>query len=271
MTEPRVLTEIDGPVAYVWLNRPDKLNGLELDTLRGPARRGRRDPPQPRRPRRRASGQGQLVLRGARLRRGRQDQQGAARAVLHRRTRCAAPTCSSRRCWAWRELPVPVIAVTRGHVFGGGIQLALAADFRFTTPDCQWSVLEAKWGLVPDMSRHRSAGRADDGRRRQASRPDRRGVLRRPGGRVRSRHRRGRGPDEAGARARRCAARALARLGGGVQEAAQPVASRWPARARSGASVGTSSGCSARPTPKIARKAGMSRIGARVPPRVRSS
>ena len=46
---------------------------------------------------------------------------------------------------------MPVIAVTRGHVFGGGIQLALAADFRFTTPDCQWSILEAKWGLVPEM------------------------------------------------------------------------------------------------------------------------
>ena len=35
MTEPRVLTEIDGPVAYVWLNRPDKLNGVELDMLQG--------------------------------------------------------------------------------------------------------------------------------------------------------------------------------------------------------------------------------------------
>jgi enoyl-CoA hydratase/carnithine racemase len=54
--------------------------------------------------------------------------------------------------WAWRKLPVPVIAITRGHVFGGGIQLALACDFRFSTPDCQWSVLEAKWGLIPDMS-----------------------------------------------------------------------------------------------------------------------
>src|SRR5687767_850254 len=35
MSEPRVITEIDGPVAYVWLNRPDKLNGLELDMLQG--------------------------------------------------------------------------------------------------------------------------------------------------------------------------------------------------------------------------------------------
>jgi enoyl-CoA hydratase/carnithine racemase len=54
--------------------------------------------------------------------------------------------------WAWRELPIPVIAVTHGRCYGAGLQLALAADFRFTTPDCEWSVLEAKWGLVPDMS-----------------------------------------------------------------------------------------------------------------------
>jgi enoyl-CoA hydratase/carnithine racemase len=42
--------------------------------------------------------------------------------------------------------------VTHGRCYGAGLQLALAADFRFSTPDCEWSVLEAKWGLVPDMS-----------------------------------------------------------------------------------------------------------------------
>ena len=54
--------------------------------------------------------------------------------------------------WAWRELPVPVVAVIHGPCFGGGLQLALAADFRFATPDAQLSVMEAKWGLIPDMS-----------------------------------------------------------------------------------------------------------------------
>jgi enoyl-CoA hydratase/carnithine racemase len=57
-----------------------------------------------------------------------------------------------RACWAWRELPVPVVAVLHGHCFGGGLQLALAADFRFATPDCELSVLEGKWGLIPDMT-----------------------------------------------------------------------------------------------------------------------
>lgn len=54
--------------------------------------------------------------------------------------------------WCWRRLPVPVIAVLHGYCYGGGLQIALAADFRFATPDCEFSILEAKWGLVPDMT-----------------------------------------------------------------------------------------------------------------------
>lgn len=59
-------------------------------------------------------------------------------------------------CWAWRRVPVPVIAAVHGHCYGGGIQIALAADFRVTAPDAKWSVLEGKWGLIPDMSGVRS-------------------------------------------------------------------------------------------------------------------
>lgn len=55
-------------------------------------------------------------------------------------------------CWAWRRIPVPVIAAVHGHCLGGGLQIALAADFRFATPDSQWSVLEGKWGIIPDMT-----------------------------------------------------------------------------------------------------------------------
>lgn len=54
--------------------------------------------------------------------------------------------------WLWRELPVPVIAAVHGVAFGGGLQVAMGADVRFTHPDTQWSVLEIKWGLVPDMA-----------------------------------------------------------------------------------------------------------------------
>ena len=54
--------------------------------------------------------------------------------------------------WGWRELPVPVIAAVHGVAFGGGLQIALGADIRLVHPDTKLSVMEVKWGLVPDMS-----------------------------------------------------------------------------------------------------------------------
>jgi enoyl-CoA hydratase/carnithine racemase len=51
----------------------------------------------------------------------------------------------------WREVPVPVIAAVHGVAFGGGLQVALGADIRIVAPDTRLSVMEIKWGLVPDM------------------------------------------------------------------------------------------------------------------------
>ncbi|MFV0525385.1 MAG: crotonase/enoyl-CoA hydratase family protein [Acidimicrobiales bacterium] len=54
--------------------------------------------------------------------------------------------------YGWSSLPVPVIAAVHGHALGGGIQLALGADIRFVAPDAKMSVLEIRWGLIPDMT-----------------------------------------------------------------------------------------------------------------------
>ncbi|KII15097.1 crotonase/enoyl-CoA hydratase family protein [Phaeobacter sp. S60] len=51
----------------------------------------------------------------------------------------------------WRRLPMPVIAAINGVAFGGGLQLALGADIRIAAPDARFSVMEMKWGIVPDM------------------------------------------------------------------------------------------------------------------------
>ena len=148
MADQRVVTTVDGPVAYVTLNRPDQLNGVDLDLI------------------------DELLAAAETLRADR-----SIRAVVLRgegRSFCAgldfASAFTSKRRVArfffagtrtvnrfqkvttvWRDLPVPVIAVVHGHCFGAGLQLAAGADFRFTTPDAKWSILEAKWGLVPDM------------------------------------------------------------------------------------------------------------------------
>ncbi len=53
--------------------------------------------------------------------------------------------------WAWRELSVPVIAAAHGTVFGGGLQIMLAADIKYIHPETRLSILESKWGIIPDM------------------------------------------------------------------------------------------------------------------------
>ncbi len=54
--------------------------------------------------------------------------------------------------WVWRQLPVPVICALHGVAYGGGLQIALGTDIRIAHPHCRLSVMEIKWGLIPDMS-----------------------------------------------------------------------------------------------------------------------
>ncbi len=148
MTEPRVLTEIDGQIAYVWLNRPDKLNGVDLELIEeliaaAESLKTNRDI--------RAvvlQGKGRSFCAGLDFGAAFKDKRKVARFFL------AGPRSVNKFqkvTTVWRGVPVPVIAVVHGHCYGAGVQLAAGADFRFTTPDATWSILEAKWGLVPDM------------------------------------------------------------------------------------------------------------------------
>ncbi len=57
-----------------------------------------------------------------------------------------------RAAYIWREIPVPVICVIQGAAYGGGLQIALGADLRFAAPDARLSIMEVKWGLIPDMA-----------------------------------------------------------------------------------------------------------------------
>ncbi len=147
----RVLLDVRDGVAYVTLNRADKYNGLDLPMLHAlvdTAARIARDADI------RAvilAGDGNAFCAGLDFASmGKEGPLALARAAL--KLPGQKTNLFQRACWAWRELPVPVIAVLHGHCFGGGLQLALAADFRFATPDCELSIMEAKWGLIPDMT-----------------------------------------------------------------------------------------------------------------------
>lgn len=146
----RVSVEIDGPLAHVTMTREDRLNGLDLAMLRGlvdAAAEVRAD-----------RSVRAVVLSGA----GRSFSAGLDFASVTKnqgqmmfhffRPPWRSTNLYQEACWAWRRLPVPVLAVIQGHCFGGALQLALGADFRFAKPDAQFSVMEAKWGLAPDMS-----------------------------------------------------------------------------------------------------------------------
>lgn len=149
-TDALVTCEVVGAVAQVRLARPDKLNALTLemlDALIATARSLRR------RPEVRAvvlAGEGEAFCAGLDLRAALREPRGiATRFVPGLR---GGTNVFQEACWAWRRLPVPVVAVVHGHCLGAGLQLALGADLRVSTPDAQWSVREARWGLVPDMS-----------------------------------------------------------------------------------------------------------------------
>lgn len=151
---PLVTTEINDGIAQVRLNRPDKLNALTLELLQELVDTAKvlgknHDL--------RAvviAGEGDAFTAGldfASVLRDPKKIVGAFLPVPFRGT-----NLFQESVWAWRRLPVPVIAAVHGHCLGGGVQIALGADFRIAEPDSQWSVLEGKWGIIPDMTGIRS-------------------------------------------------------------------------------------------------------------------
>lgn len=150
----RVLIDVSGGVADVRLNRPDKFNALDgamFEAIVAAGERLRREP-----------GLRAVVLSGAgrgfcagldkarfaSMAGGRAD---AALSDLVTRTHGIA-NGPQQAALAWRDIPVPVIAAIHGVALGGGFQIALGADIRYVAPDARLSILEVKWGLVPDMA-----------------------------------------------------------------------------------------------------------------------
>ena len=150
MSEDRVIVARDGAVAHVKLNRPDKRNGLDLPMFEGLIGAGlalAKDPSV------RAvvlSGEGKAFCAGLDF--GAFLAMGDAAPKLLERPADSPANVAQRVAWVWREVPVPVIAAVHGQAFGGGLQIALGADLRYVRPDAQLSVMEIKWGLIPDMS-----------------------------------------------------------------------------------------------------------------------
>lgn len=149
----RVTIDIEDGIAEVTLNRPDKLNAFDTAMFAAVSAAGERLRAQP--------GLRAIILTGA----GRGFCAGIdtgllmefARDLEGLRAEILSPPAGQAAnrfqhpCTIWADLPVPVIAALHGVAYGAGLQLALGADLRIAAPTTQLSIMETRWGLIPDM------------------------------------------------------------------------------------------------------------------------
>jgi len=147
----RVQLTIEEGVAQVRLNRPDRRNGLDRAMFErllevGLELKEARDV--------RAvvlCGEGKAFCAGLDFMSFMAEGPEGQAALLQRPPGVLA-NVAQRVAYVWAEVPMPVIAAVHGVAFGGGLQIALAADVRFTTASARFCVMEIVYGLIPDMS-----------------------------------------------------------------------------------------------------------------------
>ncbi|KAG1648341.1 3-hydroxypropionyl-coenzyme A dehydratase [Nymphon striatum] len=150
----RVTIEMTDGVADVRLNRPDKMNAIDGAMFKALAQAGESLKAD--------NSLRAVVLSGE----GRAFCAGLDFASFNKMAEDDSPRASNeledlegrithrgqQAAYAWTELPVPVICAVTGVALGGGFQIAMGADIRIIAPDARMSVLEIRWGLIPDMT-----------------------------------------------------------------------------------------------------------------------
>jgi enoyl-CoA hydratase/carnithine racemase len=168
----RVTVHVHEGVADVRLNRPDKLNALDIATFEALAETGDALAADPSVRAVVLSGEGRAFCAGLDFANfaamagdgpsGGSGDSGGSGGSGGRRSKLLSDitdrepgritNLGQQAVHTWHELPQPVIAAVHGHALGGGLQIALGADIRIVAPDAKLSVLEIRWGLVPDMT-----------------------------------------------------------------------------------------------------------------------
>lgn len=156
--EERIITKITDGVADVRLSRADKMNALDDAMFNALLETGERLKADKSVRAVVVSGEGRAFCAGldmsnfGRMASGSKDgEKSSVTSRLAERTHGDANR-AQYAALVWRDIPVPVIAAVHGVAFGGGFQIALGADMRFVAPGTRFSVMEIKWGLVPDMA-----------------------------------------------------------------------------------------------------------------------
>ncbi len=137
MPNSLVLKEIQDSICYLTLNRPEKLNALNVDVfseLQQHIGSIRED-----------EAIKAVILRGA----GKCFSAGHDLGDLSEGEEVNSPFWHSEILRSLEKLPVPVIAAVHGHCYTGALEVALAADFILASDTARFSDTHAKWALTP--------------------------------------------------------------------------------------------------------------------------
>ena len=151
MSHSRVILSVDdNGIAHVKFNRPEKLNALDMamfyaiDKTINKIKKNKTI---------RAvilSGEGQDFCSGLDIKSVMKNQSSAIKLLF--KWWPGKANLAQKVTAKWRALPVPVIMAIHGRCWGGGMQIALGGDFRIAAADASLSIMESRWGLIPDMA-----------------------------------------------------------------------------------------------------------------------
>ena len=156
--ENRVKITLENHVAHVQLVRGDKMNALDAEMIEAIIEAGERLKTMDGLRAVVLSGEGKAFCAGldmgnfAKMAGGGNAgvTEGGSRQLLAERTHGLANR-PQKVAFTWRELEVPVIAAAQGFALGGGFQIFMGADMRYAAPGTKFSIMESRWGLIPDM------------------------------------------------------------------------------------------------------------------------
>lgn len=149
MSDNRVLISIENGIAYVTLNRPEKHNALDMKMFEAIDDAIKQVKKEQNVRVVIVSGEGESFCSGLDVKSVISSRAGALKLLW--KWLPGNANLAQRVSVGWRRLNVPVIMVLHGKCWGGGMQIALGGDFRIASPDCSLSIMESRWGLIPDM------------------------------------------------------------------------------------------------------------------------
>lgn len=146
--DDRVLLETDGAIATITMNRPQRLNALDLGMWQGLGEAARALESDVDVRVSILTGAGRAFCAGL-------DIKEAANPEYLLTSLTFKNTCEAVQYFRdifslYHSLPVPVIAAINGVCIGGGMEIALACDIRLACDTAVFSIPEVSYGIIPD-------------------------------------------------------------------------------------------------------------------------